>query len=241
MAALVWDTVGEREYETGVDHCVLYPYVKPATSSDKPYPTGVAWNGITGISESPSGAEATPLYADNIKYLNLLSTEEFSATITAYMYPDEFMACDGSANLTSTSGGTTSDEAGVYIGQQPRQTFGLSYRTVLGNDTETNSYGYKLHLIYGCLAAPSEKAYATINDSPEAIEFSWEISTTPVNVTGKKPTATVTIDATKLSDWNATTHTSAKLAKLEAALHGTATETAYLPLPDEIVPIMNAQ
>ena len=229
MAVLQWDKSGEKLYETGVDHAVLYPYVKPAASEQdpKPYNNGVAWNGITGISESPSGAEATPLYADNIKYLNLMSTEEFGATITAYMYPDEFMACDGSAQLDINL-------EGVYIGQQSRQTFGLSYRTVLGNDTESNGYGSKIHLIYGCLAAPSEKAYATINDSPEAIEFSWEISTTPVEVgVGKKPTASVTIDTTKL--------TSAQIGKLEAALYGTANSAAYLPLPGELAGVINAQ
>lgn len=229
MAVLQWDKSGEKLYETGVDHAVLYPYVKPAASEQdpKPYNNGVAWNGITGISESPSGAEATPLYADNIKYLNLMSTEEFGATITAYMYPDEFMACDGSAQLDANLDG-------VYIGQQTRQTFGLSYRTVLGNDTESNGYGSKIHLIYGCLAAPSEKGYTTINDSPEAIEFSWEISTTPVEVgVGKKPTASVTIDTTKL--------TSTQIGKLEAALYGTTTAAAYLPLPSELAGVINAQ
>lgn len=228
MAVLQWDKSGEKLYETGVDHAVLYPYVKPAASEQnpKPYNNGVAWNGITGISESPSGAEATPLYADNIKYLNLMSTEEFGATITAYMYPDEFMACDGSAQLDDNL-------EGVYIGQQTRQTFGLSYRTVLGNDTESNGYGSKIHLIYGCLAAPSEKGYTTINDSPEAIEFSWEISTTPVEVANKKPTASVTIDTTKL----------AKKQKdnLDAALYGTDNAAAYLPLPSELAGIINAE
>lgn len=229
MAVLQWDKSGEKLYETGVDHAVLYPYVKTAASEQdpKPYNNGVAWNGITGISESPSGAEATPLYADNIKYLNLMSTEEFGATITAYMYPDEFMACDGSAQLDSQL-------EGVYIGQQTRQTFGLSYRTVLGNDTESNGYGSKIHLIYGCLAAPSEKGYTTINDSPEAIEFSWEISTTPVEIgPGKKPTASVTIDTTKLN--------STQIGKLEAALYGTQSSAAYLPLPSELAGIINAQ
>lgn len=229
MAVLQWDKSGEKLYETGVDHAVLYPYVKPASDAQdpKPYNNGVAWNGITGISESPSGAEATPLYADNIKYLNLMSTEEFGATITAYMYPDEFMACDGSAQLDNSLDG-------VYIGQQTRQTFGLSYRTVLGNDTESNGYGSKIHLIYGCLAAPSEKGYTTINDSPEAIEFSWEISTTPVEVgAGKKPTASVTIDTTKLNE--------TQIGKLNAALYGTATAAAYLPLPGELAGVINAQ
>ena len=168
MAKIVWDKTGERLYETGVKNGVLY------VQEGGTYGKGVAWNGLTAVTESPSGAEATPLYADDIKYLNLLSTEEFGATIEAYTYPDEFAACDGSAALVD----------GVMIGQQARKTFGLCYRTTIGNDTNGNDYGYKLHIIYGALAAPSEKAYATINDSPEAITFSWEVTTTPVNVTG---------------------------------------------------------
>lgn len=216
MSKLVWDEAGKRFYETGVEKGVLYPAVSGA------YPKGVAWNGLTAVTESPSGAEATPLYADNIKYLNLMSNEEFGATIEAYTYPDEFAACDGSAELT----------AGVYIGQQKRNTFGLSYVTKLGNDTDGNDFGYKLHLIYGALAAPSEKSYATINDSPEAITFSWEVSTTPVNVTGFKPTACVTIDSTKVD--------AEKLAALEAILYGSETEEARLPLPDEVATIMGA-
>ena len=182
MSKLVWDKTGERLYETGVKNCVLYVQDEAGT-----YPKGVAWNGLTAVTESPSGAEATALWADDMKYLNLLSTEEYGATIEAYTYPDEFAECDGSAVLAK----------GVKIGQQKRKAFGLCYRTVLGNDTDNNDYGYKLHLIYGALAAPSEKAYATINDSPEAITFSWEVSATPVSVEGFKPTASITIDSTK--------------------------------------------
>lgn len=211
---LVWDKTGERLYETGVRQGVLYPQAAGA------YPKGVAWNGLTAVTESPSGAEATPLYADDIKYLNLVSTEEFGGTIEAYTYPEEFMECDGSASIAT----------GVYIGQQARKAFGLSYRTVVGNDVDMNDYGYKLHLIYGALAAPSEKGYATINDSPEAITFSWEFTTTPVNVTGFKPTASITIDSTKVDK--------EKLAALEAILYGSESEEARLPLPDEIAEIM---
>ena len=214
MAKIVWDQTGERLYETGVKNGVLYVQESGA------YPKGVAWNGLTAVTESPSGAEATPLYADDIKYLNLMSAEEFGATIEAYTYPDEFMQCDGSASIAT----------GVYIGQQSRKAFGLSYRTVLGNDVANNEYGYKLHLIYGALAAPSEKAYATINDSPEAITFSWEVTTTPVNVNGFKPTASVVIDSTKCDP--------EKLKALEAILYGSESEEARLPLPDEIVTLM---
>lgn len=214
MAKLVWDKTGERLYETGVKMGVLYPQVGGE------YPKGVAWNGLTAVTESPSGAEATPLYADDIKYLNLMSTEEFGATIEAYTYPDEFAACDGSASIAE----------GVFIGQQKRQAFGLCYRTVLGNDVDNNEHGYKLHMIYGALAAPSEKAYATINDSPEAITFSWEVTTTPVAVEGYKPTASVTIDSTKVD--------ADKLAALEAILYGTESEEARLPLPTEIAELM---
>lgn len=221
MSKLKWDQTGERLYETGVRNGVLYPL-----GSNGTYPKGVAWNGLTAVTESPSGAEATPLYADDIKYLNLMSTEEFGATIEAYTYPDEFAECDGSAALAT----------GVQIGQQARKTFGLCYRTALGNDVVGNDYGYKLHIIYGALAAPSEKAYATINDSPEAITFSWEVTTTPVNVTGFKPTASITIDSTKA---NAT-----KLAALEEILYGKDAASggqaveARLPLPDEIAQLM---
>lgn len=217
MSKLVWDQTGERIYETGVKNGVLYVQGVSGT-----YDKGVAWNGLTAVTESPSGAEVTPLYADDIKYLNLMSTEEFGATIEAYTYPEEFAECDGSASIAT----------GVYIGQQARKTFGLSYRTVIGNDVDSNDYGYKLHLIYGALAAPSEKAYATINDSPEAITFSWEITTTPVNVKGFKPTASVTIDSTKVE--------AEKLAALEAILYGTEEKEARLPLPDEIATLMAA-
>ena len=216
MAKIEWDKTGERLYETGVKNGVLY--VQEAGV----YGNGVAWNGLTAVTESPSGAEATPLYADDIKYLNLLSTEEFGATIEAYTYPDEFAACDGSAALAD----------GVMIGQQARKTFGLCYRTTIGNDTEGNDHGYKLHIIYGALAAPSEKAYATINDSPEAITFSWEVTTTPVNVTGAKPTASITIDSTKADP--------TKLAALEKKLYGDTDTEATLPLSDEIKGIFTA-
>ena len=217
MPKLVWDKTGDRLYETGVKQGVLYPIDNKGT-----YPKGVAWNGLTNVTESPSGAEATALYADDIKYLNLISTEEFGGTIEAYTYPDEFAECDGSASLAT----------GVYIGQQPRKTFGFSYRTTLGNDVDNNNYGYKLHLVYGALASPSEKAYATINDSPEAITFSWEFSTTPVNVTGFKPTACITIDSTKVDPQ--------KLADLEAILYGGDDAEARLPLPDEVAQIITA-
>ena len=219
MAKIKWDKTGERFYETGVKNGVLYVQEGGA------YPKGVAWNGLTAVTESPSGAEATPLYADDIKYLNLLSAEEFGATIEAYTYPDEFAECDGSASLAD----------GVMIGQQARKTFGLCYRTTIGNDTNGNDYGYKLHIIYGALAAPSEKAYATINDSPEAITFSWEVTTTPVNVTGAKPTASITIDSTKADP--------TKLAALEDILYGKDGEPGNeprLPLPDEIKTLMTA-
>jgi hypothetical protein len=217
MAKLIWDKVGERFFETGVDHGVLYPM-----GADGTYSNGVAWNGLTGVTESPSGAEPEPLYADNIKYLNMMSAEEFGASVEAYTYPDEFAECDGSASLAE----------GVTIGQQDRKTFGLSYRTLLGNDVKGNNYGYKLHLIYGCLAAPSEKGYTSVNESPEAMTLSWEISTTPVNVTGHKPTACVTIDSTKVD--------AEKLAELEAILYGSESEEPRLPLPDEIAQLFAA-
>lgn len=210
MPRIEWDKTGERLYETGTKKGVLYPQV------DGAYPKGVAWNGITAVSESPSGAEATPLYADDIKYLNLMSTEEFGATIEAYTYPKEFSECDGSAEIAK----------GVKIGQQKRKNFGLCYVTTLGNDVDGNKYGYKIHLVYGATASPSEKGYATINDSPEAITFSWEISTTPVNVTGFEPTASIEIDSTKVDE--------AKLKALEDILYGTDDVDARLPLPDEI-------
>lgn len=219
MAKLTWDNASERLYETGVKKGVLYVY----DESQKKYGTGVAWNGLTAVTESPSGAEATPLYADDTKYLNLMSTEEFGATVEAYTYPDEFAECDGSASLVD----------GVYVGQQKRKTFGLVYVTTVGNDTEGNDHGYKIHIIYGCLAAPSEKAYATINDSPEAITFSWEISTTPVNVTGFKPTASLIVDSTKVTK-------SEKLTALEAKLFGSDESEPELLLPDEIKDLMAA-
>ena len=221
---LVWDKTGEHYYETGVKNGVLYPMSASGT-----YPKGVAWNGLTAITESPSGAEATALYADDIKYLNLMSNEEFGATVEAYTYPDEFAECDGSASLTE----------GVYIGQQARKTFGLCYRTTLGNDSKGNDYGYKLHIIYGAMASPSEKAYSTINDSPDAITFSWELSTAPVAVANFKPTASLTIDSTKVD--------SQKLAQLEEILYGkdgTGEDNSVgavdprLPLPDEIATLM---
>lgn len=216
MSKLVWDNAGERLYETGVKQGVLY------LQEAGVYNKGVVWNGLTGVTESPSGAEATALYADDIKYINLMSVEEFGATIEAYTYPDEFAECDGSATLVE----------GVMIGQQARKVFGLSYVTTVGNDTDGQAHGYKLHLIYGATASPSEKAYATINDSPEAITFSWEVKTTPVNVTGHKPTASVVIDSTKADK--------AKLAALEAILYGSDEDEARLPLPDEIAQIFAA-
>ena len=220
MAKLAWDESGKRYYETGVSKTVLYPQ-----DADGLYPLGVAWNGVSAITNSPSGAEATPLYADDIKYLNLISAEEFGATIEAYTYPDDFGVCDGSAALAT----------GVSIGQQSRKMFGLCYRTTFGNDADGADYGYKLHLIYGAMAAPSEKGYATINDSPEAITFSWAITTTPVAVTGFKPTASITIDSTKADP--------TKLAALEAILYGSDGEpgaVARLPLPDEVATLMAA-
>lgn len=215
MAKLVWDQSGQRFYETGVKMGVLY--VQDASGA---YPKGVAWNGLTAVNETPSGAEATPLYADDIKYLNLRSAEEFGATIEAYTYPEEFEACDGSAELAP----------GVKIGQQARNAFGLCYRTVVGNDIAGNDFGYKLHIIYGATAAPSEKAYATINDNPEAITFSWEVSCTPVDVDGFKPTASLVIDSTKVD--------TGKLAALEAKLYGNESTEAMLPLPAEIAEML---
>ena len=217
MSKLIWDNTGERLYETGVDRGVLYPIQEGGL-----YTKGVVWNGLTAITESPSGAEATPLYADNIKYLNLVSAEDFGCTIEAYMYPDEFAECDGSAEIAT----------GVYAGQQDRKVFGLCYRTILGNDTDSNGHGYKLHLIYGCLASPSEKSYSTVNDSPEANTFSWEVKSTPVNVSGFKPTASLTIDSTKVN--------AEKLANLEKVLYGSESTEAKLPTPDEVVAIVGA-
>lgn len=225
MSKLVWDKTGDRTYETGVKQGVLYPIATGGT-----YPMGVAWNGLSAVTESPSGAESTPIYADDMKYLNLMSAEEFGATIEAYTYPDEFAECDGSASLAT----------GVSIGQQNRKTFGFCYKTIYGNDVDGNEHGYKLHIVYGALASPSEKGYSTINDSPEAITLSWEVTTTPVNVTGFKPTASLVIDSTKAD--------AAKLAALEVILYGkdaTAEGGAdgaepRLPLPDEIATLMAA-
>lgn len=211
MAKISWDETGKRFFETGTDHGVLY-----VQGSGGTYPKGVAWNGLVSVTESPSGAEASPLYADNIKYLNLFSAEEFGATVEAFTYPDEFAECDGSAELVT----------GVKIGQQDRKSFGLCYRTKIGNDIDGNDHGYKIHLIYGCKASPSEKAYSSVNDSPEALTLSWEISTTPVNVTGHKPTATLEIDSRKCD--------AGKLQKLEEILYGSASQEARLPLPDEV-------
>lgn len=215
MSALVWDQTGEKLYETGTKKGVLYPMSETGT-----YPKGVAWNGLTAVTESPSGAEATDLYADDIKYLSLMSAEEFGGTIEAYMYPDEFAECDGSAEPT----------AGVTIGQQNRKAFGLSYVTTLGNDVKGNDYGYKIHLIYGMKVSPSERGYQTINDSPEAITFSWEFTTIPVNVTGFKPTACITIDSTKVN--------AEKLKTLEDKLYGAEATEAQLPLPDEVISML---
>lgn len=222
MAKIKWDQSGERLYETGVKNGVLY------LQSEGTYPKGVAWNGLTAVTESPSGAEATALYADDMKYLNLYSAEEFGATIEAYTYPEEFAKCDGSAELAK----------GVMIGQQTRTAFGMCYRTVVGNDTDGEAHGYKLHIIYGAMASPSEKAYATINDSPEAITFSWEVTTTPVNVANAKPTASIVIDSTKAD--------TTKLQALEEILYGkdgtgdqqTGAVDPRLPLPDEIKTLM---
>ena len=211
MAKIVWDESGKRFYETGVKNGVLY--VQDESGN---YPKGVAWNGLTAVTESPSGAEATELYADDMKYLEIRSAETFGATIEAYTYPEEFEVCDGSAAIAK----------GVNAGQQDRKPFGLCYRTVVGNDVQGNALGYKLHLIYGAVASPSEKAYSTINDSPEAITFSWEVTTTPVNLDGFKPTACITIDSTKVD--------SSKLAELEKKLFGDTSSEAQLPLPNEI-------
>ncbi len=223
MSKIKWDETGKRFYETGVDHAVLYPI-----SDNGKYDKGVAWNGIISITESPSGAEANPLYADNIKYLNLISAEDFGCTIEAYTYPDEWAACDGSAEIAP----------GVIAGQQSRRTFGLCHRTKLGNDVTGQDHGYKLHLIYGALASPSERGYKTVNDSPEAITFSWEVTTTPVDVPGFKPTACLTVDSTKVAP--------DKMAALEEILYGkdpTAEDgtdgvEARLPMPAEVIQLL---
>ena len=217
MTQLVWDKSGSRMFETGVDHGVLYPY----NAEEKKYDKGVVWNGLTGVTNSPEGAEPTDLWADNIKYATLRSAETFGATIEAYTYPEEFAECDGSA----------SPIAGVYIGQQKRKTFGFTYRTKVGDDTDTDANKYKIHVIYNATASPSERAYETVNDSPDAITFSWEITTTPVNVTGYKPTSEITIDAWKLDE--------AKLVALETKLYGGASTEATLPEPDELLAMLN--
>lgn len=212
MAPLTWDQVGDKTYETGVDKGVLYlPDVAGV------YNSGFAWNGLVTVTESPAGAEATPMYADNIKYLNLLSAETFGGTIEAFTYPDEFMVCDG----------TALPAPGVAVGQQSRKLFGLSYRTLKGNDVEGSDFGYKLHLVYGCLASPSEKAYATVNDSPEAITFSWDVTTTPVPVTGLKPTSLIVVDSTVVDPTD--------LTALEALLYGAGATLAALPTPNAVV------
>ena len=216
MSKLVWDQSGKRLNETGVDHGVLYPIQTGGV-----YSKGVAWNGLTAVTESPSGADVNDIYADNMKYLGLVGAEKFGATVEAYTYPDEFAECDGSVELVK----------GATIGQQNRKVFGMVYRTVIGNDVDGNEHGYKLHLIYGATAAPSEKAYNTINEDPEAITFSWELSTTPVNVTGHKPTASLTIDSTKADP--------TKLAELEKSLFGDTETEPRLPLPDEIAQLLN--
>ena len=215
MAKLVWNEAGKRLYETGVDRGVLY-----VSDGIGGYKKGVVWNGLVSVNESPSGAEATPLYAGNVKYVELMSNEEFGASIEAYTYPEEFEQCDGSAELAE----------GVTIGQQPRKSFGLCYRTKIGNDTAGDEHGYKIHLIYGAKAAPTEKSYTTINDSPEAITFSWEITTTPIEVAGHKPTATLTIDSTKV--------TPTALTAIETKLYGDTTGEATLPTPAEILALI---
>ena len=217
MARLIWDEVGQRFFETGVKNGVLY-----VQDNDGSYKNGVVWNGLTAVTESPSGAEETPLYADDVKYLTLRSAEQFGATIEAYTYPEEFEQCDGSATIA----------AGVTIGQQARRAFGLCYRTAVGNDIQGQEFSYKLHLLYGCTVAPSEKSYSTINDNPEAITFSWELSTVPVPVDGFKPTASLVIDASKVDD--------GKMALLENALFGDAENEATLLLPNEIMEMLKA-
>jgi len=217
MAKLVWDQTGERLYENGVRNVVLYPQ-----ASDGTYPKGVAWNGITSFSQNPTGAEPNPLYADDIKYLNLISAEELEGSIEAYMYPPEFAKCNGEVEFAK----------GAYIGQQARIPFGACYRTILGNDTQLEGYGYKLHLIYGATVTPSERTYETINDSPDAMTMSWDYSTTPVNVNGHKPTASLEINST-LCD-------STKLKALEGILYGSETAEARLPLPDEVFTLLGA-
>ncbi len=223
MAQLVWDKVAEKIYETGTDHGVLFPQ-----KADGTYDNGVAWNGLTAFTESPSGAEKTDLWADNIKYVSLRSAEDYGGTIECYTYPDEFKPCIGEEQIV----------AGVNFGQQARKAFGFACRTVVGNDTEMNDFGYKLHICYGCTVSPSERSYQTINDSPEAITFSYEFSTTPVPITAKgytnmKPVASITIDSTKFTSES----DKAKLTTLEAKLFGSEQEDATLPTPDDIIGI----
>ena len=223
-APLSWDQPGTRLYETGVEKGVLWVYDSTLNEGAGGFKDGVAWNGLTNVSEKPSGAEPTALYADNIKYLNLLSNEEFACTIEAYTYPDEFGECDGSLAL---------DTAGALkIGQQKRKTFAFSYQTKIGNDTDGSDHGYKIHIVYGCLAAPTEKGYATINDSPEAITFSWEVSTTPIEVSGCKPTSILTIDVSKL--------TSAQKTALETALYGGTTNNSTYKTPSQILSLIQS-
>lgn len=225
--ALTWDQVGERDYETGVDRGVVYPFNGAKTGTGTKYDNGFAWNGLTAVNENPSGAEATALYADNMKYLELRSAEQFGLTIEAYTYPDEFATLDGTAEPAKA--------AGVRLGQQKRGVFGFCYRTKVGNDVDGDDHGYKLHLVYGCVASPSGKNYTTINDSPEAITFSWEVTTTPVTVTGYKPVATIVIDSTKADP--------TKLAALEAILYGTSGESGTapsLPMPDDVISDMSS-
>lgn len=217
MSKLAWDQTSEKRYETGVDRGVVYPQVAGA------YPKGAAWNGLTGVTLSPSGAEATPLYANNRKYLNLMSVEELAFTIEAFTYPDEFAECDGSASLVE----------GVYVGQQKRKAFGFTYRNLIGNDTEGTALGYKLHLIYGALASPSEETDTTINDSPEAKTMSWECNTTPVDIPGFEPSSHIEIDSTKVD--------AEKLAALEAILYGSESEEARLPLPSELITLLGTE
>ena len=217
MARLIWDEVGQRFFETGVKNGVLY-----VQDNDGSYKNGVVWNGLTAVTESPSGAEETPLYADDVKYLTLRSAEEFGATVEAYTYPEEFEQCDGSASIAD----------GVTIGQQARRAFGLCYRTSVGNDIQGQNFSYKLHLIYGCTVAPSEKSYSTINDNPEAITFSWELSTVPVPVDGFSPTASLVIDASKVDE--------GKMQQLEDALFGDESNEAKLLLPNEIMELLKA-
>lgn len=217
MAVLVWDATGSREFETGVDRGVLYPTI--TTGNTTTYGTGVAWNGLTGVTESPEGADTNDLWADNIKYASLVSAEKAGGSIEAYMYPDEFMECDGSKEIAT----------GIYIGQQQRKTFGFCYRTIVGNDINPEA-GYKIHLFYGCLASPSQKDYATVNDSPDAITFSWDFEANPVPVEGNKPSATLVIDSTKID--------ADKLKLVEDKLYGTATEEPKLLLPNEVMSLI---